>query len=61
MAQLEDNLTALDFEIPAALSARLEAVSHPPTHFPYHFFESKIQSMITGATRTARKPAWYES
>jgi aryl-alcohol dehydrogenase-like predicted oxidoreductase len=59
MAQLEDNLAALEFDIPAPLSARLEEVSRPPTHFPYHFFGTEIQSMITGGTRTTREPKWY--
>ena len=60
MAQLEDNLAALSFDIPSPLSARLEEISRPPTHFPYHFFEPAIRSMISGGTRTVRKPAWFE-
>jgi aryl-alcohol dehydrogenase-like predicted oxidoreductase len=59
MAQLEDNLAALEFDIPAPLVARLEAISRPPTHFPYHFFDGAIQSMITGGTRTVREPKWF--
>jgi aryl-alcohol dehydrogenase-like predicted oxidoreductase len=58
MTQLEDNLAALEFDIPAPLSARLEEVSRPPAHFPYHFFDGPIQSMITGNTRTTREPKW---
>jgi aryl-alcohol dehydrogenase-like predicted oxidoreductase len=59
MAQLEDNLASLEFEIPAPLSARLEEISRPPTHFPYHFFDGPIQSMITGGTRITREPEWF--
>jgi len=59
MAQLEDNLASVEFEIPAPLSARLEAISRPPTHFPYHFFDTSIQGMITGGTRTRREPEWF--
>jgi len=59
MAQLEDNLAALEFEIPQALSARLEEISRPPMHFPYHFFDTSIQSMITGGTRITREPNWF--
>jgi aryl-alcohol dehydrogenase-like predicted oxidoreductase len=61
MEQLDANLAALEFDIPAALSKRLEEVSRPPTHFPYHFFEPTMQSMITGGTRTTREPAWFRS
>jgi aryl-alcohol dehydrogenase-like predicted oxidoreductase len=59
MPQLEDNLAALAFDIPPALSTRLEEISRPPTHFPYHFFDASIQSMITGGTRMVREPRWY--
>jgi aryl-alcohol dehydrogenase-like predicted oxidoreductase len=59
MSQLEDNLAALEFEIPPALSKRLDEVSRPATHFPYHFFESSIQAMVTGGTRTSREPSWF--
>ncbi|MEM9555045.1 MAG: aldo/keto reductase [Acidobacteriota bacterium] len=46
--QLEDNLGALDFEIPADLRRRLDAVSARPKHFPYTFFGPEIQGMIHG-------------
>jgi aryl-alcohol dehydrogenase-like predicted oxidoreductase len=59
MAQLEDNLAALEFEIPDALSARLEKISRPPLHFPYHFFEGAIQTMVTGGTRVRREAEWF--
>jgi aryl-alcohol dehydrogenase-like predicted oxidoreductase len=59
MAQLEDNLASLEFDIPEPLAARLEEISRPPTHFPYHFFDTAIQSMITGGTRTTREPKWF--
>jgi aryl-alcohol dehydrogenase-like predicted oxidoreductase len=59
MSQLEDNLAALEFDIPPALSKRLDDISRPPTHFPYHFHEGAIQSMVTGGTKTTREPAWF--
>jgi aryl-alcohol dehydrogenase-like predicted oxidoreductase len=59
MAQLEDNLASLEFEIPEPLAARLDEISRPPMHFPYHFFDAAIQSMITGGTRTTREPKWF--
>ncbi|HVI00735.1 MAG TPA: aldo/keto reductase [Enhygromyxa sp.] len=37
-AQLQDNLAALDFELPDELAARLEEVSRPPEQYPYSFF-----------------------
>jgi aryl-alcohol dehydrogenase-like predicted oxidoreductase len=38
VAQLEDNLSALDFEIPAELAARLDAASKPDVQYPYSYF-----------------------
>lgn len=48
LSQLEDNLSALDFAIPAELRARLDAVSAPPSIHPYAFFEGTIQTMVHG-------------
>jgi len=59
LAQLEDNLGALDFEIPEELRRRLDEVSAPPTRFPYSFFTSEIQSMITGGAIIGDKPPGY--
>jgi aryl-alcohol dehydrogenase-like predicted oxidoreductase len=61
MSQLEDNLSALEFDIPPALSQRLEEVSRPPTHFPYHFHEGAIQAIVKGGTRTTREPTWFRA
>jgi len=50
IAQLDDNLAALDFTIPADLRKRLDEVSAlGPTH-PYVFFAEGIQQMISGGT-----------
>ncbi|HEU4406708.1 MAG TPA: aldo/keto reductase [Polyangiaceae bacterium] len=57
--QLESNLRALEFEIPPALSAKLEAAGRPETVHPYHFFEPAMRTMITGGTTVTREPAWY--
>ena len=52
LAQLDDNLAALDFEIPAAQRKRLdEASALEPIH-PYIFYGSNIQPMVTGGTST---------
>ncbi|RTL97221.1 MAG: aldo/keto reductase [Hyphomicrobiales bacterium] len=59
LAQLEDNLGALDFSIPAALRARLEKVSATPAPFPHSYFGSEIQVRVTGGAVTGDKPASY--
>jgi aryl-alcohol dehydrogenase-like predicted oxidoreductase len=50
MTQLEDNLAALDFTIPAELAAKLEAASRPERGTPYVFFGPELQGMISGGT-----------
>ncbi|MEO0804401.1 MAG: aldo/keto reductase [Cyanobacteria bacterium J06642_2] len=57
--QLQDNLGALDFDIPAELQTRLNAVSQPETPFPYTFFESAIQNMIHGGATVGNKPSSF--
>ncbi|MGB0563270.1 MAG: aldo/keto reductase [Spirulinaceae cyanobacterium] len=57
--QLQDNLGALDFEIPLALQQRLAAVSRPEIRFPYTFFEPGLQGMINGGATVGDKPPSY--
>jgi aryl-alcohol dehydrogenase-like predicted oxidoreductase len=57
--QLEDNLGALDFSIPAELRARLEKVSATPAPFPHSYFGPEIQVRVTGGAVTGDKPAGY--
>ena len=59
LGQLQDNLAALDFEIPAELRARLDTVSKTPPPFPYSFFGSEIQARVTGGAVTGDKPSGY--
>jgi aryl-alcohol dehydrogenase-like predicted oxidoreductase len=59
LSQLEDNLKALDFEIPTELSDRLDAISCPESQFPYSFFEPEIQGMIHGSKSVGLKPKGY--
>ncbi|WP_228054752.1 aldo/keto reductase [Gloeocapsopsis crepidinum] len=59
LSQLEDNLKALDFEIPTELSDRLDAISCPEPQFPYSFFEPEIQGMIHGGKSVGLKPKGY--
>jgi len=50
LAQLEDNLAAIDFNIPADLRAPLDAVSALETAHLYIFFADLLQNGITGET-----------
>jgi len=58
LSQLEDNLGALDFSIPAELRRQLDAISAPASIHPYVFFEPFIQGMIHGG---ANVRAWSAS
>jgi aryl-alcohol dehydrogenase-like predicted oxidoreductase len=59
LQQLEDNLGALDFDIPAELAARLDEVSRPPLGTPYMFFQPGMQQMLTGGTSVRREPRGF--
>jgi len=48
LAQLQDNLSSIEFEIPARLRKRLDEASAPASIHPYVFFEPFIQAMIHG-------------
>ena len=58
LAQLEDNLGAIEFEIPAELRKRLDDASVIDPGHPYTFFGPKLQARIAGgASRQAWTPA----
>jgi aryl-alcohol dehydrogenase-like predicted oxidoreductase len=57
--QLEDNIGALDFEIPSEMAAKLTEVSAIEAGFPYMFYEQAIQSRIQGERPIAARPPWY--
>ncbi|MBD2461438.1 aldo/keto reductase [Oscillatoria sp. FACHB-1407] len=59
LSQLEDNLKALDFELPQELSDRLDAVGRPDIQFPYSFFDASHQTMIHGNHSVGVKPSGY--
>jgi len=61
LAQLEDNLRALDFTIPAPLLARLDEVSRPDLVHPYHFFETEFftNGRFTGGVKVRSEPLWF--
>jgi aryl-alcohol dehydrogenase-like predicted oxidoreductase len=59
LAQLEDNLIALEFEMPPELVDRLDCISRPAAQFPDSFFGNEIQGMIHGGVSVGRKPPGY--
>ncbi|HEX2571917.1 MAG TPA: aldo/keto reductase [Polyangia bacterium] len=59
LGQLEDNLAALEFDIPAALAQRLEELSRPEVVFPYIFNSPALAGMITGGVPVRKEPRWY--
>lgn len=57
--QLTDTLSALEFEIPPELAARLDAASAAQPPFPYWCFTDPLQAMMTGGTSIGDKPKTY--
>lgn len=53
LSQLDSNLAALDFDIPAELRARLDDASKLDVIHPYMFFGEPFTSMISGGTQVA--------
>jgi aryl-alcohol dehydrogenase-like predicted oxidoreductase len=56
--QLQSNLQALDFDLPADLSSQLEAASRPESVTPYMFFEPALRERQTGGVNVASEPTW---
>jgi aryl-alcohol dehydrogenase-like predicted oxidoreductase len=56
LTQLDDNLRAIEFSIPAELRRQLDNASAPASIHPYMFFEPFIQGMIHGAQVRAWTP-----
>ncbi len=59
LSQLDDNLAALSFELPADLRAELDAVSAPARNFPYVFFDGPIHSMVNNEVTVRDEPATF--
>ncbi|MBX9879911.1 MAG: aldo/keto reductase [Candidatus Obscuribacterales bacterium] len=59
MRQLEDNIAALEFDIPEKMSAELDELSRPAMCYPYFFHTGDIQEAIHNQTRTRFEPGWY--
>ncbi|MCY0993601.1 aldo/keto reductase [Nannocystis sp. ILAH1] len=56
--QLEDNLGALDLQIPPELLRRLDEASAPPVTTPYAMFGDRYQAAVHGAAVSDRPPAF---
>lgn len=50
LSQLQGNLEALTFDIPAPLRQRLDEASAPASIHPYKMYEPVIQNMVSGNT-----------
>lgn len=59
--QLEENTKALDFDIPAELTEKLNEVSKLDPAFPYTFFTPGMQAMLSGGAKVGSKPSSYHS
>ncbi|MDX8524910.1 aldo/keto reductase [Mesorhizobium sp. MSK_1335] len=59
VAQLQDNLAALDFSIPVELRQRLDKVSRASAPYPYSYFGPEIQVRVAGGVVTGDKPSGY--
>ncbi|MFT3925972.1 MAG: aldo/keto reductase [Myxococcales bacterium] len=51
--QLEENLSALSFEIPAEHADKLEQLTRPELVHPYMFFEPSMRDMLTGGVQVS--------
>jgi aryl-alcohol dehydrogenase-like predicted oxidoreductase len=57
--QLDANLAALDFELPAGLRVQLDASTEPDHPFPYYMFADAQQTRLHGGVAVGDKPAGY--
>lgn len=60
LEQLDDNLAALEFELPAELSRRLDEVSRIEPGFPYGWYGAGANNpAMSGGTRIGAEPPWW--
>jgi aryl-alcohol dehydrogenase-like predicted oxidoreductase len=59
VAQLQDNLAALDFTIPAEILTQLDEASALPVQFPYNFQGPEMEAMLSGGAAITAKPEGY--
>lgn len=61
LEQIQETLASLEFQIPAELMSRLNAVSQGLTPFPYSFFTPEMEAMLAGGNPVGSKPAGYHN
>jgi aryl-alcohol dehydrogenase-like predicted oxidoreductase len=59
LEQLEDNLQALEFDLPPGLSRRLEEVSAPERPRLYTFFTPEFAARLSGGAPVSAEPPWF--
>ncbi|MBP7579018.1 MAG: aldo/keto reductase [Candidatus Obscuribacter sp.] len=59
LTQLEDNINALEFEIPTALLEQLNQASEPKLQYPYFFHTGDLHKNVSAQTRTLKTPKGY--
>jgi aryl-alcohol dehydrogenase-like predicted oxidoreductase len=59
LKQLQQNIAALSFDIPAELVKRLDDASAPDKMFPYTLFGNEVQGMLHGGANVGSKPRGY--
>ena len=59
LTQLEDNINALEFEIPTALMEQLNQASEPKLQYPYFFHTGDLHKNVSAQTRTLKTPKGY--
>lgn len=58
LSQLESNIQALEFTIPAELLRQLDDASKPHRPYPYTYHTGDYQTIVRGSTRIQRAPQW---
>ncbi|WP_194851437.1 aldo/keto reductase [Nonlabens antarcticus] len=59
LSQIKENMSALEFTIPAESMEKLKAASAPVISYPYTFFEPKTLGRIYPGTKVGLKPDNY--
>lgn len=54
LSQLEDNIQALEFEIPAEQLKRLDEASKPTPFYPYFFHQGDLQANVNSQTTVSK-------
>lgn len=59
LSQLEDNIQALEFDIPCELACKLNEASAPHPAYPYFFHQGDLHANVNSFTNVKRNPSWY--